>query len=196
MLLVQGSMENLPTDILLDIVFPVPIESVFNCKLVCKRWVTLIRQNSFTNMHLNRQLNHLCGDEDGTVTMSARVGSRLFFACRIEDPVDCKALLFHGQQPNDRTSIDEKYIYHENLKRIHHPPMHDDPTCEHLVGSCNGLVCAFQLHNTILDPIYICNPLTREYTYLPKLVVKKEDISPGRVCRIVDGDVNMWIRVC
>ncbi|XP_026438032.1 F-box protein At3g07870-like [Papaver somniferum] len=41
-----------------------------------------------------------------------------------------------------------------------------------MVGSCNGLVC-FKIsdkNTRVQDPIYICNPVTREYVYLPKYI--------------------------
>ncbi|XP_026384842.1 F-box protein At3g07870-like [Papaver somniferum] len=181
-------MESLPSDIVLDIVFRVPAESVLECKLVCKTWVTLIRTSSFTNMHLSRQLNHLHENDDdsGNDNLSAKGESSLFFACRVDNQDDYPTLLFHGGQ----LSIDEKYIYSENLKRIYYTPKHRHPLSGHLVGSCNGLVCTFQLQNFMMDPICICNPLTREYVHLPQLVVKKENIHLDFI-RITRKQVNM-----
>ncbi|XP_026430605.1 F-box protein CPR1-like [Papaver somniferum] len=72
--------------------------------------------------------------------------------------------------------------------------MHNEPLHNHLVGSCNGLVCAFQKHHLILDPIYICNPLTREYVHLPQLVVKEEDVDPDLI-DVVEGEVDMYGRL-
>ncbi|KAI3841127.1 hypothetical protein MKX03_007855, partial [Papaver bracteatum] len=135
---VQGtSMESLPTDAVLEILSRVPAEPVLECKLVCKKWVTLIRGRNFANMHLSRQLKHLHDGDDGDDSLAAKVESCLFFACRIEDPDVNKTLLFHGGQPSDRISIDERYIYNQNLKRIYHPPMHNRLLGNHLVGSCN-----------------------------------------------------------
>ncbi|XP_026420184.1 F-box protein At3g07870-like [Papaver somniferum] len=45
-----------------------------------------------------------------------------------------------------------------------------------MVGSCNGLVC---LYVPYADPIYICNPVTGEYVYLPKVDKKVQDIAGG-----------------
>ncbi|XP_026431292.1 F-box protein At3g07870-like [Papaver somniferum] len=130
-------------------------------------------------MHLNHQLNHLyCDDDGGNDNIAAKVEPCLFFACRIDDPDISKESIIYN----------EKYIYNQHLKRIYHPPMHNEFLCDHLVGSCNGLVCAFQFHHLVLDPIYICNPLTREYVYLPQLVVKKEEVVPDF---IDGGEVEM-----
>ncbi|KAI3882317.1 hypothetical protein MKX03_007958, partial [Papaver bracteatum] len=190
---VQGSMESLPSDIILEIVSRLPAESVLDCKLVCKRWETLIRRSNFTNMHVSHQLNHLYGG-DVSDDLATKVESRLFFACRTDDPDEFITLLFHGGKLSDRISNDEKYIYNQNLKRIYHPRMHNKPLHYHLVGSSNGLVCAFQRHHLVIDPTYICNPLTREYVYLPQLVVKKEDVDPDFI-NIVEGEVDMYGRI-
>ncbi|XP_026420838.1 F-box protein At3g07870-like [Papaver somniferum] len=183
-------MESLPSDIVLDIVSRVPAESVLECKLVCKLWGTLFRGSNFANLHLSHQLNHLHGGgDDGNDDLAAsKVEPCLFFACRIDYPANFITLLYHGGQVSDWISIGKKYIFIENLKRIYHAPMHTNYLSDHLVGSCNGLVCTFQLHNLVLDPIYICNPLTREYVYLPELVVNKEGVDPHR---IVKGDVDL-----
>ncbi|XP_026397160.1 F-box protein CPR1-like [Papaver somniferum] len=56
-----------------------------------------------------------------------------------------------------------------------------------LVGSCNGLVCLkiFDLDAWVQDPIYICNPVTREYVYLPKYIYGDGDFHCG--CYFVCG---------
>ncbi|XP_026451116.1 F-box protein At3g07870-like [Papaver somniferum] len=166
-------MDSLPTDILVELLSRVPVESILECKLVCKRFGTLIRGSEFTKMHLRRQLQveEPC----------------LFFACRISMSGN-RTLLFNGGQVSDRISVDEKYIYNQNLKRVYHPRMHNNVSYNHLVGSCSGLVCAFQHHHSVIDPIYICNPLTREYVYLPQLV--EPDLG-----RVKGGEVYMYGRI-
>ncbi|XP_026395988.1 F-box protein At3g07870-like [Papaver somniferum] len=166
-------MDSLPTDILVELLSRVPVESILECKLVCKRFGTLTRGSEFTKMHLRRQLQveEPC----------------LFFACRISMSGN-RTLLFNGGQVSDRISVDEKYIYNQNLKRVYHPRMHNNVSYNHLVGSCNGLVCAFQHHHSVIDPIYICNPLTREYVYLPQLV--EPDLG-----RVKGGEVYMYGRI-
>ncbi|XP_026430936.1 F-box protein At3g07870-like [Papaver somniferum] len=122
--------------------------------------------------------------------LAAMVEPCLFFACCIDDPNEYITLLFNGRHVSDKISIGEKYIYSQNLKTICHAPMHNEPLFDHLVGSCNGLVCTFQHHHLLLDPIYICNPLTREYVHLPQLVVNKEDVNPD--CYTVEGEVDLF----
>lgn len=86
---VKGSMESLPSDILLDITSRVPAESVLECKLVCKTLGTLIRdsRSNLAIMHLRRQLNHMYDSDDvNDNIVAAKVEPCLFFACRIDDP--------------------------------------------------------------------------------------------------------------
>ncbi|KAI3887223.1 hypothetical protein MKX03_003290, partial [Papaver bracteatum] len=127
-----SSMESLPSDIVQEIISWVPAESVLECKLVCKKWVTLIRGSNFANMHFSRQLNHLYDGDEGDDNLAAKVDPCLFFACRIDDPDKFISLLFHGGQASDKIRNDGKYIYNQNLKRIYHPPMHNEPLYDHL----------------------------------------------------------------
>ncbi|XP_026404669.1 F-box protein At3g07870-like isoform X2 [Papaver somniferum] len=167
-------MECLPSDVMVDLLSRVPTESVLECKLVCKRWQTLICTGThFYKMHLSRQLNHLDGGVSGVGNnddMVVKLEPSLFFACGLND-VNGTVLLFDGGHLGDRIciSMDENYSYKQNLKRIYHPPTDPDYIIDHLVGSCNGLICILIWHDLIADPIYICNPITREYVYLPRL---------------------------
>ncbi|XP_026417037.1 F-box protein At3g07870-like [Papaver somniferum] len=45
-----------------------------------------------------------------------------------------------------------------------------DHNLHEIIGSCNGLICLSACSNN--DPIYICNPMTREFVCLPKLTKK------------------------
>ncbi|XP_026420240.1 F-box protein At3g07870-like [Papaver somniferum] len=63
-------------------------------------------------------------------------------------------------------------------KKINHLPIvkGGNPLDYEMVGSCNGLVC---LYVPYADPIYICNPVTGEYVYLPNLDRKVHNIAGG-----------------
>ncbi|XP_026447161.1 F-box protein At3g07870-like [Papaver somniferum] len=67
--------------------------------------------------------------------------------------------------------IHVKFSTKEKFKKVSQPPLHNNFSFPHLVGSCNGLVCIFILHDKLRDPIYIFNPITKEEVYLPELVV-------------------------
>ncbi|OVA03347.1 hypothetical protein BVC80_879g13 [Macleaya cordata] len=54
------------------------------------------------------------------------------------------------------------------LKKIDYPPI-TERAADVMLGSCNGVVCFFVHHHGIDDPVYICNPVTSEYVYFPRL---------------------------
>ncbi|XP_026385007.1 F-box protein At3g07870-like [Papaver somniferum] len=60
------------------------------------------------------------------------------------------------------------YSYTTLVEIDKHRPVELEPLSD-MVGSCNGLVCfSVRRKFTIAcDPIYICNPMTEEYVYLP-----------------------------
>ncbi|XP_026416177.1 F-box protein At3g07870-like [Papaver somniferum] len=164
-------MDSLPSDALLNIISRVPTESVLECKLVCKKWLTLIRESGtyFTNLHFRHLINHLYGSGNDGNNIATKALESLFFACR-RDELDGPTWLFHGQKISDKISANEKYSYKENLRKVNHPPMHNE-LYDHFVGSCDGLICVSMHHDRVIDPIYMFNPITREYIYLPELVV-------------------------
>ncbi|RZC68536.1 hypothetical protein C5167_032250, partial [Papaver somniferum] len=68
-----GTMECLPSDIVLDILSRLPVESVLDCKLVCKRLLNLLthRRHQFAKMHHQHQLFQLAasyGDASSSST--------------------------------------------------------------------------------------------------------------------------------
>ncbi|XP_026394904.1 F-box protein At3g07870-like [Papaver somniferum] len=186
------SVESLPSDIILDIFSRVPTEFVSECKLVYKKRLTLIQESGthFTNLHFSLQLKHLYGgDGDNDNNIAVKVEESLYFACCIED-VCAAPLLFYGGHIGARVSFDEQYFYRKKLKRINNPPLLINHLLLNFVGSCNGLMCINIQYHLTIDPIYIFNPVTREYVYLPKLVVKKDDVDPTDPDRI-EGVVGM-----
>ncbi|OVA16360.1 F-box domain [Macleaya cordata] len=159
-------MENLlPPEVTIDILSRLPAESVLQCKFVCKAWRSLLQDPSFPHMHLLSRL-----DDDHNAASASAFG-RLGF-------------IFLSWLPNSKGNklLDKKkgyklhYAeYDENPKQSHrtlfvrmnlHPPVNT----HHIVGSCNGLICiAVNPYGGFdCDPIYICNPITRECLNLPK----------------------------
>ncbi|XP_026419432.1 F-box protein At3g07870-like [Papaver somniferum] len=62
------------------------------------------------------------------------------------------------------TEYDENLNRFSGRTRINLRP----PQSYSILGSCNGLVCfKCKFHN---EPVYICNPITREYIVLPRVV--------------------------
>ncbi|KAI3912330.1 hypothetical protein MKW98_023199 [Papaver atlanticum] len=115
----SGHIKHLPYDILLDIFSRVPVESVLDCKLVCKNWLSLLtrKRTYFTDMHVRRQLNQLRNGGD-----AANVDSGLLCA-RSVDGNNQEVALFYGGRYNDKINTDEQYTYKTTLKKIRHPRM-------------------------------------------------------------------------
>ncbi|OVA09216.1 F-box domain [Macleaya cordata] len=173
----KGSMENLlPAEITLDIFSRLPAESVLECKRVCKTWRTLLCDTHFPYMHLERRRQLLKQPDDqyykhnaGTNIINgggvvAKEGLGLLFWIQFLD--DCRVGLYYGQY--DENKIDEQYSY-KTLTKINHPLINRPNNSYVMVGSCNGLFCFTEPVYPIDDPVYICNPIAREYVNLPRL---------------------------
>ncbi|OVA12134.1 F-box domain [Macleaya cordata] len=157
-------MENLlPVEITLDIFSRLTIESVFQCRQVCKTWRTLLRLPYFADMHLRRQL--LQFDDNN----HSKTG--LIFYIWISKERNYNEQLCYGEYDEN-----EEQFY---KIRINHPLANGTSSMGH--SSCNGLIC-FSLPkpywfkddvkscSPFADvPICVCNPITREYVVLPRL---------------------------
>ncbi|KAI3840892.1 hypothetical protein MKX03_008577 [Papaver bracteatum] len=111
----SGHIKNLPDDILLDIVSRLPVESVLECKLVCKRWQKLLhaRRSFFRSMQVTRQLNQLCG---GAAHGDKLDMGLLFGGCTTDE--NWHGLLFYGGLY--KVDADNIYEYMKTLRKI--PP--------------------------------------------------------------------------
>ncbi|XP_026378261.1 putative F-box protein At1g52490 [Papaver somniferum] len=74
---------------------------------------------------------------------------------------------YRGEQYDD-IDMHENYSYTTLVEIDKHRPVELEPLSD-MVGSCNGLVCfsVRRKFTVAYDPIYICNPVTEEYVYLP-----------------------------
>ncbi|XP_026444092.1 putative F-box protein At1g33020 isoform X2 [Papaver somniferum] len=58
----MDNFNTLPTEIILDILIRLPVESVLNCKLISNTWKNHIHHPSFGKMHASCHLNHNADD--------------------------------------------------------------------------------------------------------------------------------------
>ncbi|XP_026445587.1 F-box protein At3g07870-like [Papaver somniferum] len=148
-------MENLHADILSKLLSHIPRESVLSCKLVCKTWNTLL---------LGRKLE---------------VGILLCVASREERNLQ----LHYGYYDEIITLTDDDHesFTYKTVERIKHPVINkrEREVIDIMVGSCNGLVCFLVPHHRVVDPVYICNPISGEYINLPRIDSKKGLIVSG-----------------
>ncbi|OVA19981.1 F-box domain [Macleaya cordata] len=189
-------MENiLHPEITLEILSRLPVDSVLRCARVCKTWrALLLNNNYFADMHHHRQLQLLQLDDDDQeyhhllnnnsinygAALAAKVGlGLLFWIGRIrEEP---GKLRLHYGEFYDETNIDDEEeqeheqqhdqyssFYKKFFTRIDYPPINKQQHRNAIIGSCNGLICFSVRHHDIDDPVFIFNPITREYIELPK----------------------------
>ncbi|XP_026451591.1 F-box protein At3g07870-like [Papaver somniferum] len=170
-------MNALPSDISLNIFSRLDVDSVLECKLVCKPWRNLIKDPSFARMHLARHKLILQYHEDSYIQD---------FSNNACDTVQSGFLsLKQIGRSNRRTlhyvendvDVKEKSYKIKN-KMINIPPIKDRAQfdSEHfMISSCNGLICSSMRHHQLNDPIHIFNPVTREYAYLPRYTCEEEN---------------------
>lgn len=152
--------KTLPSDIILNILSRLPTESLSECSLVCKPWQNLI----YYDRSLAHMLSRRIYDQDSVDAVTSGKASFLY----LFNSVKGHTLLKHLEYDDENS---EKPLKFEIAKFI---PVHDHYPVE-IIGSCNGLVCISVFSGkkgTIKDPIYICNPMTREFVCLPKLTDK------------------------
>ncbi|XP_026408990.1 putative F-box protein At1g55070 [Papaver somniferum] len=130
-------MEKLPADIILDILCRLPYETMINCKLVCKP-----RRDISSNI---------------------KVG--LLFQIGREPALK---FCFGGEEYDD-IDMHGHYSYKTLVEIDNHRSIEIEEPLTEMVVSCNGMVCFSVKGKSSLarDPIYICNPITEEYVYLP-----------------------------
>ncbi|XP_073145581.1 F-box protein At3g07870-like [Henckelia pumila] len=148
---------NLPSEIMINILLRIPIQTILSCKCVCKQLLHLLSTPDFAE-------SHLPFSTPGLVIFQIGTNHNL---CQIFEYED-------GDE-----------LQHSNLHLS--PVMKFDPSvCIGLpdvnfgiVGSVNGLLCLQEYGNQEYDALYICNPITCEYIALPRIegVVEHPDTS-------------------
>ncbi|OVA09219.1 F-box domain [Macleaya cordata] len=166
----------LPTEITIEIFSRLPAESILECRRVCRSWRRIINHTNFADMHLRRQLLQLDQDHKKDQNHS---GLGMDFLFLIEVNRERKLYQCYYREYDE----DDPWHCYKKLLRVNLPPIN---CFNAIVGSCNGLICfpiSPNIKNSIIhDPVYICNPITREYVNLPKFVIKNEYANVRIVC--------------
>ncbi|KAL4581432.1 hypothetical protein LXL04_017647 [Taraxacum kok-saghyz] len=143
-------MEDLPAHIMVDILSKLPVKTIIHCKCVCKKWLDLVSDSYFANLHLSRSPTSLMVHHNSENEMTG----------------------YH--KPGILKWVEIKNELHHHM--LHHDPLMSldlnlAPIFQEsqilLVGSVNGLLCLWQF-GPESDNTYICNPITREYMILPR----------------------------
>ncbi|XP_026437173.1 uncharacterized protein LOC113335283 [Papaver somniferum] len=140
-------MDDLPRDILENILSGLPFKEALHAKRVCTTWRVILRYKT------------------------AKPG--IFFAfCHVEHRTTCREELFYEDEHNhyDNAKINHYYSY-DTLTKIEHSKFIKESSPRNtMVGSCNGLICFGKKTEDALGavPFIICNPLTGESVFLPE----------------------------
>lgn len=135
----QGS-NDIPEEILIDILVRLPLKFIFLCMCVCKSWSNLIRSSSFISAHLNWNLTK----KAHTFLMALNCNRG-------------KHKILHSLFSNE--------TFNESLNIAH--PLGTKQRFW-IYGSSNGLVCVSVPHQLRWNsPIYLYNPSIRKYVILP-----------------------------
>lgn len=138
---------NLPSEIMINILSRLPIQTILSCKCVCKHILNLLSTPEFA-------ASHLPFSTPGLVTLQCGTNENLCQIFEIEDGYE---------------------LQHSSLHLS--PVMKFDPNVSiglpdvalRIVGSVNGMLCLREYGKKVYDALYICNPITREYIALPRI---------------------------
>lgn len=177
-------MEDLPVHVMIDILSRLPVKTIIHCKFVCKKWLNLISDSYFANLHLSRSpaslmLHH---NPDNGMRAPRKVGILKWVEVKDE--------------------LDHHHLHHDPVMTF---DLDLAPIFQHSqilpVGSVNGLICLWQ-YGPKSDNTYICNPITREYMILPRQQYYREGYAmiiycfgvgsltqEYKVIRIFQGDI-------
>ncbi|MCL7029580.1 hypothetical protein MKW94_018367 [Papaver nudicaule] len=164
------TMECLPSDIVLDILSRLPVESVLDCKLVCKRLLKLLsdRWNQFAKMHHQQQLLQLASYGGDAYYSSTGL---LFSFEKYKKDETRSIRLYYGDKYNVEMNIHENFSY----ETLHETSISCPVVGTYIIaGSYFGLICLVRYHHHIPEPIHICNPVTGEYVNLPEYTLREE----------------------
>ncbi|KVI02071.1 F-box protein At3g07870-like [Cynara cardunculus var. scolymus] len=143
-------MEELPPDVMADVLSRLPVKTIIHCKLVCKKWQNLVLDSYFVNLHLSKSPPSLVIHHNSEKDLIGYYKPGILKWVEIEDELD-----HHHLHHDPVTSLDLNLA--PSFQKTQILP----------VGSVNGLICLWQF-GPEGDNTYICNPITREYMILPR----------------------------
>ncbi|CAL1414140.1 unnamed protein product [Linum trigynum] len=148
--LAAPGLEDLPGEILFQILGPLPVITILRCTAVCKYLNSLIRSSDFVSHH--RRSN---ASSNRPSLLLRRCGYAICSG-EIEEEF---SLYSHPELLSTSSSIDIFSPFRPNS---------DDPRRLRVFGSLHGLICLCDNYKTYAYIIYVWNPLLRRFIELPR----------------------------
>ncbi|KAJ9551938.1 hypothetical protein OSB04_015983 [Centaurea solstitialis] len=151
---ISPSMENLPEEVMVDILSRLPVKKIIHCKCVCKKWHNLVNDSYFIDLHLSRSPAGFMAHD---------------YANRLDGSISGILKWVEIEDGLEHHSLHHEHVLNFDLNGYLPAPIPD--TYLFSVGSVNGLICILQRGVKVgvkVDNVYICNPITREYLTLPR----------------------------
>uniref|UniRef100_A0A2N9J9Y8 F-box domain-containing protein n=1 Tax=Fagus sylvatica TaxID=28930 RepID=A0A2N9J9Y8_FAGSY len=147
------SYDFLPVEIVTNILLRLPVKSVLTCICVCKTWKSIIQNSTFVSTHPN---------------LSIKSNNNLILCRLCSDILDDKEVyVLHNDEDDDLTE-------HTRLGfPLHGPdfrPSKKDLDIFRVVGTCNGLICLYDLYDYLtkcIEQLFLWNPCVRKFVKLP-----------------------------
>ncbi|CAI9303939.1 unnamed protein product [Lactuca saligna] len=164
MSLLDPSMEDLPVYITADILSRLPVKTIIHCKCVCKKWLDLVSDSYFANLHLQRSPSSLMIHHNPEKEIAIYYRTGILKWLEVED------------------ELHHHHLHHDPVMSLdlNLAPIFQESQI-HPVGSVDGLLCLWQF-GTENDNTYICNPITREYMILPNQQSHREYFAIVMCC--------------
>lgn len=134
---------HLPESLLLEILFKLPVKSIFRFKCVCKNWRTLISDPSFARTYISQRLDS---------KLSFRILYRYVYVTEFRDILD-------RLRPDVYISHKFSVLFLSTFKEQQQADQFK------VLAMSNGLILC-----CLLGPLiyYVCDPVTRQWVTLPR----------------------------
>ena len=143
----EDYISHLPHNVVTDILTRLPFQTLFNCRFVCKTWLHLLKDPSFT------QLYHTRVNSNWTI-LQLKVKDHHLYAVHL---YNISSMIHSSARVRFATKTHLGFGYY-----VKH----------HLVDSCNGLILVGEVHqykyhiSVKLDQLFVCNPITGEFVII------------------------------
>ncbi|KAF5755074.1 putative F-box domain-containing protein [Helianthus annuus] len=137
---------NFPESLLLEIISRLPLKSIFKFKCVCKHWLTLISQPSFSKFYFNVTAN------SASSSVQFRILYRYIYVSKFKDVLD-------RFRPEVYNSHKFSVLFLSSFEEQQQSDQFK------VLGVSNGLILC-----CLLGPLvyYVCDPVTRQWVTLPR----------------------------